>query len=162
MSESSPLSISLDLSQVKTTKPVIVDAHWCHGRFANCKESTNEKGKSLNFEFHLLDPAPTDDGKEVKPGFPVFRNVALYDKNTPPGQLPDWVMPLISKIIDACLGTGDPDNDKGKPPRPVFDQNLISVLVGKELWFKVKAKTGEFQGNDITEFRFPGDVPSQG
>lgn len=158
MSESSPLSISLNLAGVKTTRPIIADGHWCKVRFANCKESVNEKGTSLNFEFHLLDPAPTTDGKQVSPGFPVFRNVALYDKNTPKGVTPDWVLPLVSKIVDACLGTGDPDNDKGRPPRPEFNQALISVLVGKELMIQVKAKTGEFEGNDIKEFRNLQDV----
>lgn len=158
MSDLSPLSISLDITQTSTQIPVIVDKHHCRVRLANLGEKTSEKGKMISFEYHLLDPAPTTDGGQVKPGFPIFENITLFDKNTPPGQIPDWVMPKISKRIDAMLGTGDPDNKAGKPPRPAFSAALVPDLIGKELILVVKVKTGDYTGNDVVEVIYPGDV----
>jgi len=157
---SGPLSISLDLSKQKTSVPVIADGHNCRVRFVKCEQQTTDKGESIKFEYHLLDPAPTVDGGQVKVGFPLFENVTLYDKNTAPGQIPEWAMQKIAKRIDAFLGTGDPDNKKGKPERPAFSAETVAAMTGKEAWAKVKAKTGDFEGNDISSMTFPGDLQS--
>lgn len=155
---SGPLSISLNLNSIKTSVPVISDGHNCRCRLVNITQAEGDKGASLKFEYHLLDPAPTTDGGQVKPGFPLFENVTLYDKNTPTGQIPEWASQKIAKRIDGFLGTGDKENKKGKPERPDLNSETVAAMVGKEAFIKVKAKTGEYEGNDIVSVTFPGDL----
>lgn len=149
----------MDLTQHKTTVPVIANDRWVKVRLANLTQQANEKGQMLKFEYHLLEPAPTIDGETVKPGFPLFENITLYSKDTPPGQIPEFAQTKICKRIDAMLGTGDPGNKKGRPPRPAFNGELVPSLIGKELYLQVKAKTGEYEGNDVVQVRHPSDVP---
>lgn len=160
MAEQAPVSISMDLSKHSTTVPVICDGRIVKVRIANITQSANEKGQLLKFEYHLLEPAPTTEGKQVNAGFPIFENITLYGGDTPPGQIPEFAMTKISKRIDAALGTGDEGNKKGRPARPAFNGELVPVLIGKELYLQVKAKTGDYEGNDITKVFNPADVPA--
>lgn len=156
-----PLSINLDTTKIKTTIPVISDNHTCKVRLANITQATKAgAGDYLKFEYHLLDPAPTTDGGQVKPGFPLFENVTLYDKNSAPGEVPEWAIQKISKRIDGFLGTGDEGNKKGKPARPPFNAETVAAMIGKEAYAKVKAKSGEYEGNDVVSITFPGDLNS--
>lgn len=156
---SEPLSISFDLADVKTAIPIILDGHICRVRFVNVVQSLkdNDPAKpSLKWEFHLLDPAPTNEGGMVAPGFKLFENIACYAKEG--AQKPKWFLEKICKFIDGFLGTADADNKKNKPPRPKFDANTVQMMIGKESFVKVKVKTGEYTGNEIASLTFPGDV----
>lgn len=160
MAEATPVSISMDLSTVKTTVPVIANDRWVKVRLANLSQQANEKGQMLKFEYHLLEPAPTIDGATVNPGFPLFENITLYSKDTPPGEIPEFAKTKICKRIDAMLGTGDPENKKGRPVRPAFNAGLVPTLIGKELYLQVTAKTGDYEGNDIKQVRAIADMPA--
>lgn len=159
MSETAPVSIAMDLSSHKTTVPVIANDRWVKARLANLTQASNEKGNMLKFEYHLLEPAPTVDGGQVSPGFPIFENVVLYNKDTPPGQIPEMAKSRICKRIDAMLGTGDPGNKKGRPERPNFSGELVPTLIGKELYLQLVAKTGDYECNDVKQVRNPADMP---
>jgi hypothetical protein len=157
------LSINLDLSKQKTSIPVLAENGSGKGgyrvRFANVKQTTVEnKGDVLAFELHLLEPAPTTDGLQVKPGFVIWDRVYLYGKDTPPGEVPEMALTKLSKITDALLGTGDEGNKDGKPTRPAFNNDLIPTLIGKETLIKVKVKTGEYEGNEVSKYTYPGDL----
>lgn len=160
MAESAPVSIAMDLSQHKTTVPVIADNRFGRFRIANVGEATNEKGKMIKFEYHALEALPTTDGGAVNPGFPVFENITLYSKDTPPGQWPDFAKTKICKRIDAALGTGDPGNKAGKPVRPNFGPILIPDLIGKEVILQLTAKTGEYEGNDVKKIMHVSEMPA--
>ena len=113
------------------------------------------------FEWHLVDPAPTTEGRTLNPGefgATFFENIALFDKNTPPGDVPQWARKRIAQRQDALLGTGDPNNSKGKPTRPDFDAACLEQMIGKELYATMKVKTGAFTGNEFDTLYFPGDV----
>lgn len=113
------------------------------------------------FEWELTAPAPSTEGNEIKPGdmgSHFFENVALFDKNTTDGSVPKWAQERIAKRIDALLGTGDPDNKKGKPTRPPLSPQVIPTLIGKELVAKMGVRTGDFIGNEFTQVFFPGDI----
>lgn len=154
----------LDTASAKTAIPVIADGHSVRCRLAKIAQLDPKDGKGVGgvggllFEYHLLDPAPTTDGGQVKPGFPLFERVMFYDKDTPVGEMPERVITRISKRIDAFLGTGDAENKKGKAPRPPFNGETVAAMIGKEAVVKVRAKTGEYEGNDVASLTFPGDL----
>lgn len=168
MSNEAPVSISLNTSSVKTSIPVIADGHQVRSRLAKIAQLEPKDGKGANiggqviggllFEYHTLEPAPTTDGGQVKPGFPIFERIMFYDKDTPMGEMPERVAQRISKHIDAFLGTGDVDDKKGKPARPEFTGETVAAMIGKEAFLKLKAKTGEYEGNDVSKLTFPGDL----
>lgn len=155
---SDPLSISFDTTGIKTGRPVIADNHICKVRLANISEGSNDNGKFIIFEYHLLDPAPTTEGDQVKPGFSVRENVYLYDKETPPDQIPKRSLEKICARQDAFLGTGDVGNKKKRPERPPFGPDCAASMIGKEAYLKVKVKTGEYTGNEVVTVINPQDL----
>jgi hypothetical protein len=159
MSDQAPLSTSFDTTQVKTGKPIIVDGWQGKVRFAKCSENElTGKGKVITFEFHLLTPAPTTEGKQVVPPFPLFGKVFLFGKDGEQAVM-ERALTQICRIQDAFLGTGDPGNSKGKPQRPAFDTQCVADMTGKECYVKVKANVGgEFEGNDITKYTALADM----
>jgi hypothetical protein len=156
-----PLDISLDLTKTTTTVPMVAEGQLCKWRLAKVSMPTSEKGKMVKFEWDLVEPAPNTEGGQIKPGemgSKFFENVALFDKNTPAGTTPEWAAKRIAQRIDAVLGTGDANNTKGKPPRPVFDASTVSQMIGKELVAKMKVRTGDFVSNEFGALYFPGDI----
>jgi len=152
-----PLSISLALSEVKTSIPIIANDTMVKARLKNISQQVVEgKGNSTKWEYTLVDPAPTVDGLTVAPGFPIFENIQLYAK--PDAKNPHWFVEKISRRIDGLLGTGDKGNKKGKPDRPDFNAETVAMLIGKEVILKLKVKTGEYEGNEIDKVFFPGDI----
>lgn len=151
-----PLSINLDLGSVKTSVPIIVDGTMVKVRLKNISQQQTEKGQSTKWEYTLVDPAPTIDGGQVQPGFPIFENIQLYAK--PDAKNPNWFVEKIARRIDGLLGTGDEGNKKGKPSRPAFNGETVAMLIGKETLLKLKVKTGEYEGNEIDKGYFPGDL----
>lgn len=169
MSNTGPLSTAFNLSGVSTARPVIADGHLCHARFAGVKLLPTEKGNMMSWEFHLLDEAPTGElGKSVKPGFSLNERIYLYGKDVPPGEIPPRAIVNMCKIIDAILGTDNPENKKGRPVRPDFSTDSIEQTVAKmneamlaqEVWFIVKVKNDDKYGaqNDIAKFIFREDL----
>lgn len=158
--DNQPLDISLDLSGTKTAIPMIQDGTMVKLRLVSLSQITGEKGKTLRFEYDLLDPAPDSEGGTIQPGAfgsKIFENIALYAK--PDAKDPLWFKPLIAKRIDALLGTGDAGNKKGKPTRPDLGPNLIPQLIGRELVAKMKIETNDaYTGNRIQNVTYPGDI----
>lgn len=154
-----PLSITMDTTSAKTALPVIVDKTIVRSVFKGVKQDKNDKGDILIFEFATLDPAPTIDGGQVNANFPVFKRVYLYDKETPAGVIPERCKTDVSRIQDACLGTGDRGNKKGKPERPPFAPDSIAQMIGKEVFitFKVRQHEGVDQ-NDVARLDHPSDL----
>lgn len=155
---SDPLSISFDTTGIKTGRPIIADGSIVRVRLADIGEKTTDNGKMIVFEYHLLDQAPTSEGDFVKPGFSIREQVTLYDKDTPPGEVPKRALQRISQRQDSFLGTGDPDNKKDRPQRPPFNPETVASMIGKEAFLKLKAKDGEFAGNDVSLSIFPADL----
>jgi len=154
-----PLDISMNLGDTKTAVPMIKDGELVELRLVNLSQQTVEKGKSLKFEYDLVNPAPDSEGGTINPGAmgsKVFENIQLYAK--PDAKDPKWYEKKIATRIDALLGTGDKDNKKGKPVRPDLNAQLVPQLIGKTLVAKMAVKTGEYTGNEIRSVTFPGDI----
>jgi hypothetical protein len=158
-----PLDINLDLSKTKTTVPMVAEGHLCEWRLENVgtKQTNEDKGKMVVFTWKLTQPAPNTEGGQIKPGemgATLFDNVALFDKNTPKNEVPEWANKRIAQRIDALLGTGDEGNPKGKPTRPAFNAETVSQMIGKTVVAKMKVKGGDFPGNEFGTLTFPGDI----
>lgn len=150
--DSQPLNISLDLSKVKTTVPLIADGHMTRVRLKDITQQDRDGATIIKWEFALVDPAPTTDGATVNAGFPMFVNFDLSH---------EFLVQKMSRFVDGLLGTGDVDNKKGKPPRPQFDAQLASQMIGTEGIAKVivtRSKKSDYVGNDIQTLTFPGDL----
>lgn len=159
--QTGPLDINLDLSKTKTTVPMVADGHLCEWRFEKAGMKSTEKGQMIVLEWKLTQPAPNTEGGQIKPGemgATLFENIALFDKHTPKGEIPDWANKRIAQRIDALLGTGDEGNTKGKPTRPAFNAETVSQMIGKTVVAKMKVKGGDFVGNEFGTLTFPGDI----
>jgi hypothetical protein len=157
--DNQPLDISLNLGDTKTAVPMVKDGELVSLRLANLGQVTTEKGKSLKFEYDLVNPAPDTDGGVINPGSmgsKIFENIQLYAKAD--AKDPKWYEKRIASRIDALLGTGDKDNKKNKPPRPDLNAKLVPELLGKTLVAKMRVRTGEYTGNEIATVTFPGDI----
>jgi hypothetical protein len=157
--ENEPLSISVNLADTKTAIPMVRDGELVSLKLVNLGQVTSEKGKSLRFEYDLVNPAPDTDGGTINPGAmgsKIFEHIQLYAK--PDAKDPKWYEKRIATRIDALLGTGDKDNKKGKPARPDLNAQLVPQLIGKVLVAKMKVRTGEYTGNEIGSVTFPGDI----
>lgn len=159
-----PLNINLDMSDVKTAVPIIADGHLTRWRLekVTAKEVEN-KGNSVQFEYKLVQPAPTTDDGVIHPGdfgSTFFETIQLYAK--PDAKDPKWFLKKIATRVDALIGTADKGNKAGKPERPVgFDANVIAQLIGKELIAQMKVRTGDFNGNEFNKVFFPPDLEKQ-
>lgn len=158
--DTQPLSISLNLSGTKTAIPMIADGTMVRLRLVSLSQIKGDKGNTLRFEYDLVEPAPDTEGGTINPGAfgsKIFENVALYAK--PDAKDPLWFNSVISKRIDALLGTGDPGNKKGKPVRPDLSAEVVPQLIGKELVAKMKVQQDDnFTGNRIQTVTYPGDI----
>lgn len=161
-----PLSISLPTSGAKTSVPMFAENQYVPMRLVSVEQGEVEgKGTTIKFTWDLINPAPSVDsqrgeGPPIEPGkfgSKFFDTVRFYDKDTPQGQIPERAQKAICQRQDALLGTGDPNNKKGKPVRPDFNGDTVPDLLGKIAHIRFKVKTGEFEGNEIADLRFPGD-----
>jgi hypothetical protein len=157
--DNQPLDISVNLTDTKTAIPMVQDGAVVELRLKNLGQVTTEKGKTLKFEYDLVNPAPDTDGGTINPGAmgsKIFENIQLYAK--PDAKDPKWFEKRIATRIDALLGTGDKDNKKNKPARPDLNSQLVPNLIGKTLVAKMRVRTGEYTGNEIASVTFPGDI----
>jgi len=166
--QSGPLSISMDTTTVETSVPVIADgqyAKWKLVKFTQQQKEPSEKSKGgpvFKFELDLQNPVPTTTGHTLKPGdfgSKFFYNIYLFDKNTPEGQIPDRSKQAVAALQDAVLGTGVPGNPKGRPARPAFDEACLAAMMHQTFWAKMKAKTGDYVGNEIALVLNEQDMP---
>lgn len=162
------MALTINIPQTKsalTGIPLIADKKWALFEFKGYEEKPGDKGVTGQFRWELVNAAPSNHGTPIEPGklgSKFFDSVRFYDKNTPQGQIPDMAVVAVSKRIDACLGTADAGNTKGKAERPAFDESTIAAMVGKRAWLKLKIS--EFEGNqknEIVDAR-PENEPPQG
>lgn len=168
-----PLSIQLPTATTKTAIPQIANETWAKFRLVSMKQFSvklkqetygTETGRLHKWEFDLVDPVKASDGSVIEPGklgAKQFVNVQLYAK--PDAKDPEWFVKKTCRILDALLGTDDPDNKKNKPPRPELTAELVPQLIGKVLLGKMKESTNEgVTRTDINEFAFPADMEAKG
>lgn len=158
-----PLSINLSTSKTKTAVPTIQENLKVPFRVAGINKSHVEgKGDVLTFECDLVNPTITKDGTPLNPGdfgSKQFHKIQLYAKADAKDS--EWFLTKLSKIIDACLGTGDPGNDKGKPVRPDFNDEVAAQMIGKTFIATMRIRAEEFGGgNEFGQLQFPADVKS--
>lgn len=148
-----PLSISVDLSTVKTTPPLIADNTLATVRLSSITEVQRDSGVLvLKWEFHLADDVKTEDGGKLNAGFPLFVNFDLSR---------DFLLVKMARFVDGLLGTGDKGNRRGKAARPDFNQELVEQLIGRAAVAKIiitKSKSSDYVGNDIASLSFPDDL----
>lgn len=145
--ETQPLSINLELAGCKTATPIIAKGHMVRVRLKNLSQTTTDKGPQLVFEFQTTEPAPSTDGTEIRPGFPIFERIALYAKEG--AKNPTWFLEKIARRVDALLGTGDEGNNKGKAPRPALNAETVAQMIGQECVLKMT--TSEYEGTTRSE-----------
>lgn len=156
-----PLDITMDTTNAVVAIPQPADGVMARWKIVKIsKVLSKEQKPMLKFEYDLVNPVASTEGQQIEPGKPGskhFENIALFDKNTTPPEIPKWAITKVSQRIDAALGTGDKGNLKGKPERPGFPA-CADALIGKELIAKMKAQTGDFVGSEFATVRFPGDI----
>jgi hypothetical protein len=141
--DTQPLNINLDLSQVVTTIPLIADGQTPLVRLKSITQGDRDGVVVLKWEFILVTPAQTQEGTEVRPGFPLFVNFALDQ---------DWLVQKMTRFMDALLGTGDTNNNKGRPARPRFNAETAAQMLGGEAYARVivtRSKKSDYVGNDV-------------
>jgi hypothetical protein len=154
MTDNAPLNINIDLSNVVTTIPLVADNTQAKVRLKNVTQNDRDGTPIIRWELVLTEPAPTADGGEVKPGFPLYVN---FDTSQ------DWLMQKMSRFVDGLLGTGDKGNTKGKPARPPFNSETVSQMLGREGVARIivtRSKKSDYVGNDVATLTFPNDLVS--
>jgi hypothetical protein len=143
MSNDNPLDIDIDLSDVSTTIPLIADNTRVKVRLNNISKGERDGNTIVKWDMILSEPAPTEDGQTVGPGFHLFTNFDMSQ---------DWLKEKMARFIDGFLGTGDRGNKKGKPERPRFNAAAVGSLIGAEAIAKVvvqRSRKTDFVGNEV-------------
>jgi hypothetical protein len=141
--ETSPLNINLDLSQIVTTIPLIADGQTALVRLKNITQGDRDGVIILKWEFVLVNPAQSQEGAEVRAGFPLFTNFYMDQ---------EWLVQKMTRFMDALLGTGDAHNSKGRPARPRFNAETVSQMLGAEAYARItvsRSKKSDYVANDI-------------
>ena len=152
MSDTQPLSISLNLSDISTTVPLIADGTMAKVRLKNISQTERDGNPVIKWEFTLVEPALTTEGDQVRAGFPLF---TTFDTSH------EFLMQKMARFVDGFLGTGDANNKKGKPRRPTFNAEVVSQMIGSEAMAKItvmKSKKSDYVGNDISTVTYLGDL----
>ena len=149
--EQQPLTVNIPLDSTRTVIALIADGTLAHVRLKNISQSERDGNPILKWEMTLIDPVPTDDGHEARAGFPIFIN---FDVSK------EFLMQKMARFVDGFLGTGDANNRKGKPPRPAFNADTVSRMLGAEGYAKVTIRKGanDFVANDVTAIIHPADM----
>lgn len=118
-----PLSINIEGQGIDTTIPVLADGD----KLLKVIESsikTNKDGTGLNWELKLgLENGEISrDGREVKPGFPLFVRIACQPAKDSTDV--EAFKRQIFAAVDALFGTT-------KDNRPAFNQTLVTSAVGR-------------------------------
>jgi AP2 domain. len=141
--DTQPLNTTLDLSQIQTTVPLIADGATPKVRLKNITQGDRDGSVVIKWEFVLVDPAPAQDGTQVRAGFPLF---TTFDISR------DFLVEKMTRFMDALLGTGDANNRKGRPARPRFNSETVSQMLGAEAYARItvsRSKKSDYVANDI-------------
>lgn len=155
-----PLSLNLDITDAKTSVPMFSDGSLVEFELKTIAEKPNEKGPALEFVFESVNPAPNTDGGTILPGqlgSKVFKTLYGYQKDGDSAKAQARMAQDIARIVDACLGTGDRGNIKGKPERPGVNEAL-AACIGKHIVAKIKNETGDFQRSGLGTLYYPPDL----
>jgi hypothetical protein len=147
MSNIQPLNVNFDLSNVKTAIPLIADGHIVQARLKSIEQEQTDKGATLKWTYETTEPAPTKDGSEAAPGFPIFERIQLYAREG--AKNPTWFLEKIARRMDALLDTGDEGNAKGKPARPAFGPETVAQMIGRPVALKMSISS--YEGNERNE-----------
>jgi hypothetical protein len=147
MIETQPLNVNFDVSNIKTTIPCIANGHIVQVRLKSIEQLNTEKGPVLKWTYETTEPAPTKDGNELAPGFPIFETIQLYAREG--AKNPTWFLEKIARRMDALLDTGDLNNPKGKPERPPFNAETVAQMIGRPCALKMIIST--YEGNERNE-----------
>jgi hypothetical protein len=152
MSDTQPLSISLNLTDISTAVALIADGTMARVRLKNISQTERDGNPVIKWEFALAEPALTTEGDQVRAGFPLF---TTFDTSH------EFLMQKMARFVDGLLGTGDANNKKGKPRRPTFNAEVVSQMIGGEAMAKItvtKSKKSDYVGNDISTLTYLGDL----
>jgi hypothetical protein len=152
MSDNQPLNINVNLADVTTTVPLIVDGTMAKVRLKNISQTERDGNPVIKWELTLSEPAPTTDGLQVQPGFPLFISFDISH---------EFLVQKMARFVDAFLGTGDVGNKKGKPARPQLNADTVTRMLGSEAIAKIsvqKSKKSDYVGNDIATMTHVDDL----
>ena len=156
-----PLSINLSLGSIQTAIPRIADGAQPLFRLTDVNQVSAEgKPDNLKFTFELVNPAQSTEGTPITPGSPGSKHIEFVPtQSKPDAKDPTWHLKKISNIVDALLGTAQAGH-ASKPTRPDLNAETLGMLLGKEAYLTMKAKTGEYadRGNEVSRFTYPGDL----
>ena len=129
MSDTQPLSISLNLTDISTTVPLIADGTMAKVRLKNISQTERDGNPVIKWEFTLVEPAPTTEGDQVRARIPALCHLRHVSQ--------EFLMQKMARFVDGFLGTGDANNKKGKPTRPQFNAHVVSQMIGTEAMAKI-------------------------
>jgi hypothetical protein len=147
-----PLNITVNLTDVTTTVPLIADGTMAKVRLKNISQTERDGSPIIKWELSLLEPAPTTDGMQVQAGFPLFIN---FDVSR------EFLVQKMARFVDGFLGTGDAHNRKGKPARPALNSETVHRMIGAEAFAKIivaRSAKSDYVGNDVSSLTYPGDL----
>ena len=139
-----PLNINVAVGDVDTSIPLLPEADYlCVVQSSSIDPNKEKVGHNWNMKLGTVDGATDINGREVRPGFPLFvNNIALQprDGSTDPSAFRRG----IASAIDAIFGT-----TKGN--RPDFNRGLVDQAVGKTVIAHVVID--EYQGNSMNKVK---------
>lgn len=118
-----PLAVGVKLQDVETTLPLLPEADYQ----VQCTEASvdvnkDKSGHNLNLKLVLTNPATGVDGREVKPGFPVFAVYALQARDD--SKDVEAFKRGLAECVDALFGTS-------KENRPELTRETVTSMVGR-------------------------------
>lgn len=118
-----PLQVNIPLAGVETTLPLLPEQDHLVQVVESAAEA-NKEGTGLNWSLKLalVNPTTAIDGREVKPNFPLYMQLALQPKKDSTD--PEAFQRSLGEAIDALFGTD-------KSNRPALTHDLIQSAVGK-------------------------------
>lgn len=138
-----PLNLSLDLSNFDTTRPLLVDQDYTFQVVESAIVPNKEKsGHNWQVKYALAQSAQAQDGREVKPNFPIVCNYALQAR--PDSTDPDAFKRGLGDTIDAIFGST-------METRPLFNQELVNAAKGRTVIATVY--TDEYNGEKSSKIR---------
>lgn len=138
-----PLNVNVPLAGVDTSIPLLPEADYP----VQIKESTvdpnkDKTGLNWNIKFATTEPTKSVDGRDVKPGFPIFSVYALQARED--SKDAEAFKRQLGQAVDAIFGTS-------KDNRPDFNRELVNSAVGRPVIAHVFID--EYQGNQNNKIK---------
>ena len=139
-----PLNIEIDLQGVDTSLPLIPEDAPVRLQVVESTIGLNREKSGNNWDLTLatVDPITAVDGREIKPGFKLFKSTALQPKAD--SKDPEAFRRALGEVIDAVFGTN-------KNNRPKFNNALVAEAVGKTCVGTIE--NSEWQGTTSSKIR---------